>query len=187
MRKYITFSPSFFHSTDLMSPLGLHVNFTLSPVLDFVSSSISISNLGLLDWDAENYIQVVVRMCTILNHLPKLSQILFNRSVIKDFDYLPAIWKSENKPMLCCFFFQTQHKFLYKKHLLKYMPANLQNFTVTNNNLSVIKTTKFQSQTAIFLYNDQLNKDQFLLVPIEVFISKTYHDCHKQPCLTCDG
>ena len=91
MRKYITFSPSFFHSTDLMSPLGLHVNFTLSPVLDFVSSSISISNLGLLDWDAENYIQVVVRMCTIQNHLPKLSQILFNRSVIKDFDYLPAI------------------------------------------------------------------------------------------------
>jgi len=72
MRKYITFSPSFFHSTDLMSPLGLHVNFTLSPVLDFVSSSISISNLGLLDWDAENYIQVVVRMCTIQNHLHKI-------------------------------------------------------------------------------------------------------------------
>ena len=35
------------------------------------------------------------------------------------------------KPMLCCFFFQTQHRFLHKNNLLLFMFANfLKSFVV---------------------------------------------------------
>ena len=37
------------------------------------------------------------------------------------------------KPMLCCFFFQTQHRFLHKKHILYYINAITANLFKKNN------------------------------------------------------
>jgi len=45
-------------------------------------------------------------------HMPKLSKIIFNGSVIKDFVKILYVFKGNlkvGKPMLCCFFFQTEH------------------------------------------------------------------------------